>query len=88
MALVRFTRRCKHALRQLDIAAVELRLCSLRFLFHAHPAQFSNEPDQLVRFLSWRLVGELLLFARHLHTRCYIVARFCARRRLGPPRFS
>jgi hypothetical protein len=29
-----------------------------------------------------------LLFARHLHTRCYIVARFCARRRLGPPRFS
>jgi hypothetical protein len=34
------------------IAAVEFRLCSLRFLFHAHPAQFSNEPDQLVRLLS------------------------------------
>src|SRR5262249_35624909 len=76
--LVRFARRYEDAVRRSDTAAVQLTLHALRFLFHAHPAQFSNQPDQLVRLLSCRPVGRLLLFARHSHKPSHMVALFVA----------
>ena len=65
-ALVRLMRRRKHAIRTTDSALRQLRLYSVRLLFHAHPAQFADQFDELVRrSLICRNVRSLLLFERH-----------------------
>src|SRR5262249_25256144 len=66
VALIRLMRRRKNAIRTPDAALRQLRLYSVRLLFHAHPAQFPDQPDELIRpSLLRRNIRRLLLFERH-----------------------
>src|SRR5262249_3385712 len=66
VALIRLMRRRTHAICTLEAALRQLRLYSVRLLFHAHPAQFADQPDEFIRLsLLRRNFRRLLLFERH-----------------------
>ena len=66
VALIRLMRRRKNAIRTPDAALHQLCLYSVRLLFHSHPAQFADQPDEFIRLsLLRRNVRRLLLFERH-----------------------
>src|SRR5262245_34107546 len=66
LRLIRLMRRRKNAIRTPDAALRQLSLYSDRLLFHAHPAQFADQPDDFIRIsLLRRNVRGLLLFERH-----------------------
>jgi hypothetical protein len=69
LALVRLAGCRDHAVRRPSTALRQLRLYSLRLLFHSYPAQFSNQLDELVRLLPRRHIGGPLLFGRRFHGR-------------------
>jgi hypothetical protein len=71
-ALVRLSRCREHALCRLDAALRHFRLYSLRVLFHAHPAKFSNLPNEFVRLLPCRPIGRFLMFAGHFRGRSFL----------------
>src|SRR6516165_6845607 len=66
---IRFPWRRNHAVA-IGAAARQFSLQPLRFVFQAHPSQFANAPDQLIRpALAFRGIVVLWLFERHWH-RC------------------
>src|SRR5215472_5070345 len=64
---IRFSRRRNHAVA-IGAAVRQFPLQPLRFVFQAHPAQFTNAPDEIIRpALVFRDIVALWLFERRWH---------------------
>src|SRR6516164_6617321 len=64
---IRFSRRGNHAVA-VGAMTRQFSLQPLRLVFQAHPAQFANAPDEIIRpALVFRGIVVLWLFERHWH---------------------